>query len=300
MFGGVFAPALLPELRRIADEIVPDAIVHPPVELASPIVAAEREILSVTYGFGQVLPADMVTASAERVAPLWQAAGLVADPYAGIYLDCYLDPCPPSMRLGDRAPARVVQAIRPEIAGASSDPLPDEVAALGERPVLYVSLGTVPLFNQLATFDVLLEAVAAEDLDVVVTIGPNNDPASLAARPANVHVHQWLPLRPLLAHCDAVVCHGGSGTTLAALNAGLPLVLVPQGADQFENARACEKAGAARVLLPDDVESTAVRDAVVAVIAPESSERDAARKLAAEIADMPAPFDAVAIVEELG
>jgi hypothetical protein len=32
-----------------------------------------------------------------------------------------------------------------------------------------------PPVNQLATFNVLLEAVAAEDLDVVVTIGPNND-----------------------------------------------------------------------------------------------------------------------------
>ncbi len=121
MFGGVFAPALLPELQRVADEFGADAIVHPPVELASPIVATERGIPSVTYGFGQVLPAEMVQASAERVAPLWEAAGLAADPHAGIYLDCYLDPCPPSLRLGDPAPARVVQALRPEIAGGSDD-----------------------------------------------------------------------------------------------------------------------------------------------------------------------------------
>lgn len=80
MFGGVFAPELLPELRRIADEFVPNAIVHPPVELASPILAGELGIPSVTYGFGQVLPVEMVSASAERVAPLWEAAGLVADP----------------------------------------------------------------------------------------------------------------------------------------------------------------------------------------------------------------------------
>lgn len=143
----------------------------------------------------------------------------------------------------------------------------------------------------------LLEALATEDLDVVVTIGPNNDPASLTALPANVHVHKWLPLRPLLDHCDAVVCHGGSGTTLAALSAGLPLVLVPQGADQFENALACEKAGAARVLRPAELESTAVRDAVLVVIARNSSEREAAQSLASEIAGMPAAIDAVAIIE---
>ena len=299
MFGGVFAPALLPELRRIADDFGADAIVHPPVELASPIVATERAIPSITYGFGQVLAAEIVQAAAGRVAPLWEAAGLVPDPYAGIYLDCYLDPCPPSMRLGEPAPARVVQALRPEIAGGGDDALPAEVDALGGRPVLYVSLGTVPLFNQLTTFNVLLEAVAAEDLDVVVTIGPNNDPASLDALPPNVHVHQWLPLRPLLARCDAVVCHGGSGTTLAALHAGLALVLVPQGADQFENALACERAGTARVLQPDQVDSSAVRDAVLAVLAPGSPERKAAQAVGDEIAAMPAPYDATAVIETL-
>ena len=65
-----------------------------------------------------------------------------------------------------------------------------------------------------------------------------------------------------LPRCDAVLCHAGTGTTLAALVAGLPLVLVPQGADQFDNARACQRAGAAKVLVPDDVDPRAVREAV--------------------------------------
>lgn len=134
LFGGVFAPELLPELRRIAEDFGPAAVVHPPVELASPILAAERGVTSVTYGFGQLLSTAMVSASAERVAPLWAAAGLAADPHAGMYLDCYLDPCPPSMRLGDQAPAPVVSAIRPEIARSTSDALPAEIATLGERP----------------------------------------------------------------------------------------------------------------------------------------------------------------------
>jgi UDP:flavonoid glycosyltransferase YjiC (YdhE family) len=299
MFGGVFAPELLPELRRIADDFVPDAVVHPAVEFASPILATERGIPAITYGFGQILPSDMLAASAGRVAPLWEASGLTPDPNAGAYLDCYLDPCPPSMRLGGLAPARVVQPMRPEIAGGTSDALPPEIMALGDRPVLYVSLGTVPLFNQLSTFNVLLDALAPEDLDLVVTIGANNDPASLAGLPANVHIYRWLPLRPLLDRCDAVVCHGGSGTTLAALHAGLPLIIVPQGADQFENATACEKSGTARVLRPDDVEAAAVRDAVLAVTAVNSSERSAARAVAGEIAAMPTVFEATGIVETL-
>ncbi len=300
MFGGVFATELLPELGRIVEEFGPDAVVHPPVEMASPIVASRHRIPSVTYGFGQVLPSEMVAAAAARVAPLWESEGLAADPRAGVYLDCYLDPCPPSMRLGDAAPARLVQPIRPEIAGNGTEALPSDLAdALDARRVLYVSLGTVPLFNQLSTFEVLLDAVGGEDLDVVVTVGPNNDPELLAKGPSNVHVHRWLPLRPLLAQCDAVLCHGGSGTTLAALHAGLPLVLVPQGADQFENALACEQAGAARVLRPEELDAAAVREAVLAVTDEESRERAVARRLAQEISAMPAAADAVAVIESL-
>jgi UDP:flavonoid glycosyltransferase YjiC (YdhE family) len=72
------------------------------------------------------------------------------------------------------------------------------------------------------------------------------------------------------------------------LVAGLPLVLVPQGADQFDNARACERAGAARVLMPDQVVPSAVGDAIDAVLRSDSTERAAARRLADEIAAMPA------------
>ena len=58
--------------------------------------------------------------------------------------DHYLEPCPPSLR-GDRGPAATdVEPIRPEIPGDSAAVLPEWSAALGTRPVVYLSLGTVP------------------------------------------------------------------------------------------------------------------------------------------------------------
>ena len=112
-----------------------------------------------------------------------------------------------------------------------------------------------------------------------------------------VHVEQWLPLAPLLAQCDAVVCHAGTGTTLASLAAGLPLVLIPKGADQFDTARACGRAGAAQVLLGDQVTPKAVHDAVRAVLPDASPERAAARALAAEIAAMPSATEVAHTLE---
>ena len=266
MFGGVIAPAKLPVLRRLADDLRPDLVVHPPVDVAAPLLAAERGLPSVTYGFGQVLEPPLVAALADRVAPLWRAAGLEPDAYAGIFRGRYLDPCPPSL-LSDRGPAAgVAEPIRPEVPGDPDAALPGWAGSLGGRPVVYVSLGTVPFFNQPDKFVTLLAELAHEGIELVVTVGDLNDPAALGAQPPNVHVERWLPLAPLLPRCDAVVCHAGSGTTLAALARGLPLVLVPQGADQFANAAACERAGVARVLAPAAVSSAAVRDAVVEVL----------------------------------
>lgn len=299
MFGGVIAPRKLPALRAAADRFAPDLVVHPPVDLAGPLLAAERRLPSVTYGFAQPLEPPVVAGMAERVAPLWTAAGLDPDPYAGLYRGRYLDPSPPSLHTDRGAAERVAEPIRPEIPGDPDAALPGWTAGLGDRPVVLVSLGTVPLFNQPAAFGALLDGLAGEPVDLVVTVGELNDPAALGERPANVHVERWLPLAALLPRCTAVVCHAGSGTTLAALAAGLPLVLVPKGADQHINAAACLRAGVARAIAPSQVTPAAVRAAVRAVLAPNAAERAAAQRLATEIAAMPAAADVAAGLERL-
>ena len=51
------------------------------------------------------------------------------------------------------------------------------------------------------------------------------------------------PLHQLLSGTAAVVTHGGAGTVLGTLAQGRPLVVVPQGADQFLQAAAVVRAG---------------------------------------------------------
>ncbi|HEX6022021.1 MAG TPA: glycosyltransferase [Solirubrobacter sp.] len=296
MFGGAIPAHKLPALHDLADEFGPDLVVHPPVDVAGPLLAAARGLPSACYGFMQPLAPDVLGGIAQRVAPLWHDAGLTPDPRAGIYRRQYLDPCPPSLHSGTHPAERLVQPIRPEPPGDPLATLPPWAGRLGRRPVLYVSLGTVPFFNQPARFRALLSDLLEQDVELVVTVSELHDPASLGLSAPTLHVERWLPLAPLLARCDAVLCHAGSGTTLAALAAGLPLVLVPDGADQFDNARACEAAGVARSLAPDQVSARAVRDAVRAVLAADAPERAAARRLADEIAAMP---DASAIARQL-
>jgi UDP:flavonoid glycosyltransferase YjiC (YdhE family) len=300
MFGAVVAPAKLPALEELAEQFQPDLVVHAPVDLAGPLLAARHGIRSVTYGFAQPLEPELLAAFGERVAPLWHAAGLDPAPAGGIYRDTYLDPCPPALRGTDRPGAPRVHALRPEVPGDPDAVLPPWVSTLGERPVVYLSLGTVPFFNQPDVFVTLLAELARRRVDVVVTVSDLNDPAALGPQPPNVHIERWLPLAPLLSRCDAVVCHGGSGTTLAGLCAGLPLVVIPRGADQHTNAAACRRAGAARVLDEADLSSTSVCEATMAVLAPNSAERRAASGIAAEIERMPSATDVVRELDASG
>ena len=63
-----------------------------------------------------------------------------------------------------------------------------------------------------------------------------------------MHVRRFIPQSLLLPHCDLVVSHAGSGSVIGALTHGLPMVLLPMGADQPLNAARAEALGVAQVL----------------------------------------------------
>ena len=109
-------------------------------------------------------------------------------------------------------------------------------------------------------------------------------------------MESWVDQAEVLGRCSAVVSHGGSGTFLGALARGLPQLCLPQAADQFRNARAGLRAGAALSLEPDEVSPRAVRAAVGRLLA-EPGLRAGAGRLAAEIDGMPSPAEVVQVLE---
>jgi UDP:flavonoid glycosyltransferase YjiC (YdhE family) len=62
--------------------------------------------------------------------------------------------------------------------------------------------------------------------------------------PDNVTVTRWVRHADVLPHCSAVITHGGHGTVMKALIAGVPLVVVPLGRDQPGNAARMIRVGA--------------------------------------------------------
>jgi MGT family glycosyltransferase len=125
-------------------------------------------------------------------------------------------------------------------------------ATRSERPFVYVSVGTVFNFRPEA-YQLILEALGDEPLDVLLTTGGGRiKPADLEPLPANITARHYADDVPaVLARADLFVTHAGTGSLHEALLAGVPMVCLPQGGDQFAWAGRLEALGVGRVVPPD-------------------------------------------------
>ena len=301
-FGHVFTdlevPARLRDLTAIVDRWRPDVLAHEIAEFAGPIAAARAGIPYVTCGVGPLLQPAIAELAGRSVGPHWQAVGLDAR-NGRMYRSLYLDSCPPSLQIAaiDRIEHRL--QIRPEAveeaAGAQDPPWPRN---LPPAPTVYLTLGTI--FNRnLDVFRTALDGLAGAHLNVIATVGPDGDLDALGPQPDHVHLYRFLPQAHVLARCDIVICHGGAGSTLGALAFGLPILLLPRGADNFYNAERVLAAGAGRRLLDGEITPRAVANDVQSLLT-DARYRAAAAAVAEEIAAMPAPASAVTALEHLG
>jgi UDP:flavonoid glycosyltransferase YjiC (YdhE family) len=100
----------------------------------------------------------------------------------------------------------------------------------------------------------------------------------------------------LFPKVSLVVTHGGSGTVLAALSVGVPLVIVPMQWDHAENAQRVARAGAGLCLAAHRCTPERLRAAVKRVL-DEPSFRENAQRLAASFARYGGPGRAAELLE---
>lgn len=171
----------------------------------------------------------------------------------------------------------------------------DWKSASGDDPLVLVALSS----DFQDQDDVLRRAVTAMGtlpVRAVVTTGRGVDPGSVDA-PANVEVHRLAPHRRILQEAAAVVTHCGHGTTIKALAAGVPLVCLPMGRDQFDIAARVVHRGAGVRLDPassPDVIAAALREVLDNPIY-----RETAAHIAEAIAEETAEDRVVAEIESL-
>ncbi|MCK1795369.1 glycosyl transferase [Streptomyces sp. XM4193] len=117
---------------------------------------------------------------------------------------------------------------------------------------------------------------------VVLQIGKHTDPAVLGTIPGNVEVHPWVPQRAILEQADAFVTHAGMGGCGEGLLAGVPMIAVPQAAEQFMNADRLVELGVGRRIDTADATAENLRTALDELVAdPARSRRSAQLRAAA-------------------
>ena len=168
-----------------------------------------------------------------------------------------------------------------------------------ERPWVLVTESTLaygdPFLSRTA-----IAALANEPVELIVTTGQNQDRAALGpgAVAPNVHVERWLSHGDVLPRCDCVVTVGGKATILAALEAGVPLVIVPTSWDKPDNARRVVEASVGVRVAPRHCTPERLRRAVEHVLG-EPRYRENARQIASLLSAAPGPPGAAALLEAL-
>jgi MGT family glycosyltransferase len=133
-------------------------------------------------------------------------------------------------------PARVPESVR-YVGAVLDDPTWSEgtwTAPPGDDPLVLVALSST-FQDQADTLQRIVDGLGRLPVRGLVTTGPALDPAAVTA-PANVTVVAAAPHSEVLAEAAAVVTHGGHGTVVRALAAGVPLLVLPHGRDQADNA----------------------------------------------------------------
>jgi MGT family glycosyltransferase len=154
--------------------------------------------------------------------------------------------------------------------GPSIAPRSDTVSfpfdALGDVPIVYISLGTV--FNDKADFyRTCCEALADIDRKVVLAVGKRTNIAALGTVPGNFIVREFVPQLELLQRAALLVTHGGMNSVSEALCYGVPLVVIPQTADQFMVGQRIQQLGAGKTMHRGTVTAQKLRSIAEEILA---------------------------------
>jgi UDP:flavonoid glycosyltransferase YjiC (YdhE family) len=140
-------------------------------------------------------------------------------------------------------------------AGAS---LPDWIGDLSrEKPVIWVYPGNpryIPILrtpvDSIVVIQACVEALAGQDVQVVLSTGHHLLPDEVLPLPANFRHAAYLPGLAMAERSDLLIHHGGYGSCQTGLYTGTPAVIIPTFSERESNARRVAALGAGDFILP--------------------------------------------------
>ncbi|NQX70335.1 glycosyl transferase family 1 [Paenibacillus alba] len=140
-----------------------------------------------------------------------------------------------------------------------------DLPAIKEKSPIYISLGTV--FNQAIDFYKLcFEAFGNTDHAIVMSVGNRTQISDLGEIPANFIVKNYVPQTDVLQFAKLFITHGGMNSAQEGLYYGVPLIVIPQSADQPIIADQVAHIGAGIELQMENLTANQLREAADRVL----------------------------------
>jgi UDP:flavonoid glycosyltransferase YjiC (YdhE family) len=279
----MMSTVLVDGVMRLAQQWQPDLVVQSGLQAAGLVAAGKLDVPLVDHGFGFARSTGRHEQWRESMAEAFDKHAVTALPERTASIDV----APPSLL--DDPPIGWSMRYVPYNGGGT---LPEWLFERADRPLVAVTLGTVaPATTGLGPVERIVAIAPEVDAEFVIALG-DADTSGIGPLPDNVRLAgDWLPLNALLRISSALVHHGGAGSTLGALAAGVPQLVLPSGADRYINATAVRDGGAGLCADESDLDA-----ALLAQLLDDDKLRRTAEVISAEIAALPAPAD---IVERL-
>ena len=282
LFAELAATAMLAPVDAACERWHPDVLLRDPCEYAGAVVAGARTIPSAQVGISR---AEVEWSSLTIASPALEQhrSGLTAEISSAPYISRFppaIDPSPFTTTLRYRTRRDPVPEPLPDWWSMSTRAeSSDQPGGSADLPLVYVTFGTVLPYMSFATkaYRFALDALAELDARVLLTVGRTFPIDDLGSPPPNAHVEPWVDQDRVLRRASVVVCHGGSGTLLGAIDAEVPLVVMPFFSDQRTNGRLVERHRLGRAVEPtmsarderptfDDADAASLRAAVDALL----------------------------------
>lgn len=295
VLGNRIAPAFIPDLTALLKDWHADVVLGEGLERYA---AAAASVHYVNFKIGIPVPAlpglppvpegRGAGAAIERALEALGIAGDVRDAPEPL---AFIDTCPPSLHYAHSARALVHNVIQLQ-------PRMDYLPAIksltldveSENPLVHVTFGTVARDDDLVT--TVLDALTELPVRVLLSGG---EAKTGGARVSSI---SYLPHDVVLPICSAIVSHAGWGTLIGGLWHRLPNLTIPILGDQFANAARLASTGASRLIWRWEVSPARIRNGLARLLQ-DPVYRLNAERLRAELEEMPAPKEAVEVLERL-
>lgn len=237
VFGLTNTEAALPRLERTVQDWSPDLIISESAEVSGGIVAAQYNIhyIRATPSLA-IMDKHFMPTVLDGVSNLLEAHSQNRDDFEGWLINReLLTYFPKEFENPEYLGPVGIHRMRHEGSmAAQSKP---------EKPLIYVTMGSES--SKIGFYPRIIQSVLDNlkgvEANILVAVGKDADITSLQFDQSNIEVKNWVNQPEVLSRASLMICHGGSGTILDGLAAGIPLIVVPLFADQPMNAAAVER-----------------------------------------------------------